>query len=235
MSYFARKVKEQRHESETSSTFIALVELTKRKGKLGTFVLHYQMIQHRSLGESFIKMIRFRAATVAAAIEKFWPSDREGLGAFPRFDSGEWEKTTNWLAAATIEYSHKQSSSGMYVKVGAPGLWKKRRKKKPFQVGNISHMLVLQQRRLSDLQEEKRRLLRSLDMLKKYDSVSSSYIPEENKLEQERLSKLIDKVCLDIVSCETSIVVTKAEIRYKVHNMFPKEKLKEYGFKILLY
>ena len=223
MGYFARKLRYQAHDGDVSATFIALIELTKKKGgKPIEFVLYYKTIQYQSPSESFCKMIRFKAATTEEAIAKFWSSEQGGMARFPKLDSGEWEKTTDWL------YSVAVGALKQFQKVGMPALWEKRRKKKPLQVGNISHMRLLKQWQLHEREEEIHTLSLKLASLETYDLLDRFYVSECNKGDYNHFLQQLDRVYAEILSCTEDIAVIEAEMRYTrdkaYRNMFPKEE-----------
>lgn len=236
MAYFARKLRYGAHDGDEGASYMALLELAKRKGGRPVgFVLYRRIIQYPSFGfpgESQTHMVRLKAAAAEEAIRRFWPWDERTGKEFPGHDSSRWEKTTLWLdlVAAGGGYErfgydnmHGKVCYGDWVRVGTPAPWCKRHKHRPPRFGDISHRLPELRARIRELEIEKMHLESDISDLENYDDENDcNYVPEENENAVARIEEKIERVREDIAAAETNIEITKAEMRYKVYRMFPK-------------
>lgn len=130
MAYFARKLRYGAHDGDSGAQFMALVEITKKKGgKAVEFVLYQKIIQYFHPAENITRMIRLSATTAEEAVSRFWPWD-EGTGKeFPGWKSSQWEKTTRWLYSVAVGGGYEQFPLGAWVKTTTPNPWTNRRRK----------------------------------------------------------------------------------------------------------
>lgn len=237
MSYFVRKLRYGAHDGEAGAHYIALLELAKRKG--GTpieFVLYRRVIQFNYPAEHRTEMIRLKADTAEEAIKRFWLSEGEGTGKeFPGHSSVLWEKTTLWLDLVATGGGYERFGyeningnvhPGIWVKVGTPAPWSKRRKKKPLQFGNMGHILLARQSLLRGLVSEESMLAISASSSNLFDEEREGiYAPEFGRRingAYSRVTKMLESIRAEIELAEASIKATRAEMRYRVRQMFPK-------------
>jgi hypothetical protein len=231
MAYFARKLSYGAHDGEASASYMALLELAKKKGgKPVGFVLYRRIMQYFEPKENRNEMIRLKAETAGEAIKRFWPSEDTGEE-FPGHKSNCWEKTTLWLDCVAVGGGYELFHPGTWVRVGTPSLWSKRRKKKPLQFGNLAHILLVHEAQLRGLENEKSDLEFGLESgssdFEEYDDDNDcNYIPERNQvaydLFREKIQEKISEVETEISSLTVAVKSTRAEMRYKVRRMFPK-------------
>ncbi len=233
MAYFARKLQYGAHDGEESASYMALLELAKKKGgrSIG-FVLYRRVIQYRFPNEDRTEMVRLNAETVEEAIKRFWPLG-EGIGKeFPGERSDRWEKTTLWIDRVAVGGSYEQFRPGTWVRVGTPVSWLRRRgKKRSLRFGNLGHILLSHQLQLRALKEEKARIeyefMCSLSNLEGYDiEECCNYVPKENEAAYARTQAVsqenIRRITEEIDSVLSVIDITEAEMRYQAYRMFPK-------------
>lgn len=232
MAYFARKLRYGAHDGEEESQYLALIELARRKGgKPVGFILYFRCIRHGCSAEHQTKMIRFKAETAEEAITRFWPWD-EGTGKeFPGWESSRWEWTTLWLnriaAGGWFEgFGYRNEDGkvrfGTWVKVGMPASWRSRRRKRPLQFGNLAHLILVLRARVRGFEDQKMRLDWSLSDLEAYDEKDDClYVPKRNEVAYIEVRRQIAKIEREIDSVHADIANKKAEMRYKVHRMFP--------------
>lgn len=236
MAYFARKLRYGACDGDSGASFyFALVELARKKGgrSIG-FVLYRRTMFFPG---NRTEMICLSADTAEEAVRRFWPSNTEGMGSeFPGHGSERWNRTTLWLDSVAAGGGYERFGYenhyeigirlGGWAKVGTPTLRRerrKRRKKKPLQVGNLAHILVKHQALLHNLTEEKYRLGQELAMVTSHDKGSSYVIDDDDEEEENYLvSDDIEKVDGEISSVFADIGRTKEEMRYIVRKMFPK-------------
>ena len=223
MAYFARKLRYGANDGENGATFMAFIELAKKKGgKPFAFMLYLYRVRYSDPVEHSVTMIRFKAETAEEAIRRFWPWD-EGTGKeFPGWESDRWEKTTLWLYPVAVGGSYERYEIGAWARVPTPNPWAKRHKKKPLQFGNLSHVYLIQQKRLDALVEEKRELeyeIRNLNSLD-YDS-GREYLAEEDEAEYAQMSAELEELEEQVNLREAEMRATLQEIRDKVYRMFP--------------
>ncbi|MHB8709956.1 MAG: hypothetical protein ACYC6X_00120 [Minisyncoccota bacterium] len=197
MAYFARKLRYAAYNEDVGSDFIALVELAKKKGGRPVEFVLYRASEGRKGNRK--EMIRLSAETAEDAIKRFWPLD-EGTGEeFPGHDSNQWKKTSFWLYLVATVY--ERLLPGTWARVGMPRSWRTR-KKKPLQFGNLAHILLVHQARLRGLLHEKLKL--------------------ENGATYAEIQEKIAEVEEEISFILATIKSTKAEMRYRVYQMFPE-------------
>lgn len=234
MAYFARKLRYGACDGEGSAFYFALIEFARKKGGQPTgFALYRRFINCRDK-TSKTEMIRLTAETTEEAIRRFWPSDTKGAGKeFPGHKSKQWKKTTLWLGSVAAggwyerfgyKYDHDGIRPGWWVKVGTPAPRARRQKrKKPLQVGNISHILLAHQARLGPLAEERSRLMQKLLAFETIDEDDKgSYISDDDVEEHDLISAEMQKIEDEIDSVYEDIARTKAEMQYMIRKIFPK-------------
>lgn len=210
MAYFARKLRYAAYDGDAGGGFMALIELAKKKGGRPVEFVLYRWAQYPNNERS--EMIRLSAATAEEAIKRFWFLD-EGTGKeFPGHESDRWKKTSFWLYSVAVGGSYERVSSGTWVRVGMPAPWKKRRKKRPLQLqfGNSAHILLVHYARLRGLEHEKLAL--------EFDLIG---IPG-NETAYAQVQEQVEEIKEEIVSILATINSTKAEMRYRVYQMFPE-------------
>lgn len=228
MAYFARKLRYGAHDGDAGAHYFALLELARKKGGPPIGFVLYRRIMFPA--ESRTEMIRLSAGTAEEAIRRFWPSDERGAGKeFPGYKSDKWQKTTLWLdpvATKCFGYKndHEGVRSGSWVRVGTPAPRSKRRKrKKPLQIGNLGHILFAHKERFHILLDEKRVLTMELAKLEEYDDeTDSTYVPIEKHAVFDEISAEVERLDAEINPIWADIVRTEAEMRYRVRKMFPK-------------
>jgi hypothetical protein len=254
MAYFARKLRYGAHDGESGASYMALLELAKKKGgKPVGFVLYLRQIQYahsygyeKYPGSNEVKMIRLKAHSAEEAIVRFWPWEwdydtyeykPEYGKEFPGWESDRWEKTTLWLdfVAAGGGYeacgfyrdglNKQERLFGRWTRVGTPAPWSKHRKKKLLQFGNLGHILRAHQLSIPALKEQQFELRRDLDELLSYDEdTDSMYLEEENREKHEAVEARMEAVQKEIAEVETLMAITRAEMRHNVRQMFPEPK-----------
>lgn len=238
MACFARKLHYGACDGEERASYFALIEFARKKGGKPTgFALYRRTINYLNTTSQAEMVMLPVAETATEAIERFWPSDAKGTGKeFPGHRSNQWKRTTLWLDFVAAgggyerfgyEWNNKHGRRfGSWAKVGTPALCserRKRRKKKPLQVGNISHVLLKHKECLNGLLDMRTGLRTKLYSFEEYEEGSAcAYIPKENEegyaLALEALKKMDD----EIASVQASISATKDEMRYIVRRMFPE-------------
>lgn len=224
MAYFARKLRYGAHDGEEGVSYIALIELAKKKGgKPAGFVLYYRRLQH---GHPAIKMIRLKAATAEEAIRRFWPYEEDGGEEFPGWRSSRWEQTTFWLNTVAVggwfeRFGYKSKNGavrfGAWVKVGTPPLWRKRRQKKPIQFGNLARLILTLRGRLRRLEDEKMRLDWSLFDFDADDEGSDCPCDKErNRVIRSVLRRQIAEIEREIDAIGANITNKRAEMHRKL-------------------
>lgn len=236
MAYFARKLQYGAHDGDAGAHYFALLELARRKGgrPIG-FVLYRRIMQDNFPAENLAEMIRLSADTAEEAVKRFWPSDAEGMGnEFPGHRSNRWKKTTLWLSLVAAgggyeRFGYKNDREGIrpgnWARVGTPAPWAKRRKrKKPLQIGNLGHILLAHQAQLHVLLEEWSVLMRKLSGLEMCDRDDDGnfFVPKEDEAEFNEISAEIEKLDGEIDSVRADIARTKAEMQYMIRKIFPK-------------
>lgn len=232
MAYFARKLRYGAHDGDAGASYIALLELAKKKGgRPVEFILYRRIMQRYYPNENRNEMIRLKAETAEEAIRRFWPSD-EGTGEeFPGNRSDRWKKTTLWLDCVAVGGGYEQFRSGTWVRVGKPSPWSQRRRKRPLQFGNPAHILLVHEARLRELEHEKSDLEFELESrssdFEEYDNDNDcNYIPERNRTAYDffrgKIREKIGEIETEISSAITTVKSTKAEMRYRVRQMFPE-------------
>lgn len=236
MAYFARKLRYGAHDGDGGAFYFALIELAKKKGGRPVgFVLYRRIIDYHNRS-SQAEMIRLTAGTVEEAIRRFWPSDAKDIGnEFPGHKSDRWERTTFWLnhVAAGGGYerlgyeNHYERGIrlGGWAKVGTPTLRlkrRKRRKKKPLQIGNLAHIILKHQAQLPELSRERSFVQLELDTIMSYDEDGHIYVAEDDNEKYVLLLETIAEIDERIAFIVAEIYRTKDEMRYVVRKMFPK-------------
>ena len=208
MAYFARKLRYAAHDGDANSGFVALIELARKKGGRPIGFVLYRLFIPYNFPASRIEMIRLTAKTAEDAVKRFWPGEDTGEE-YPGFKSRRWEKTTRWLYPVVVAY--ERFSPGTWVRVGTSRSWRRRRKKKSLQFGNISHILIVHQARLCGLEQEKFEL-----------ECEHSCIPGDEAM-CAQVQEKIEEIREEISSILATIDSTKAEMRYRVYQMFPEK------------
>lgn len=236
MAYFARKLRYGAHDGDGGAFYFALIELARKKGGRPVgFVLYRRIIDYHNRS-SQAEMIRLVAETAEEAIRRFWPSDAKGMGnEFPGHRSDRWERTTLWLDHVAAGGGHeclgyedhyeRGIRLGGWAKVGTPTLRlkrRKRRKKKPLQIGNLAHIILKHQAQLPEILEKRISMSIKLDALTSYDEDGESYVAEYDMEEYDLIFKIIDEIDERIASIHADIAMTKEEMRYIVQKKFPK-------------
>lgn len=225
MTYFARKLRYAAHDGDAGAGFIALIELAKKKGGRPVEFVLYRATEDRKGNRK--EMIRLSAETSEDVIKRFWFLD-EGTGEeFPGHESNRWKKTSFWLYPVAVVY--ERFLPGTWMRVVMPASRRRRRKKKPLQFGNISHILIVHQARLRGLQHEKLELEFELKSewtpseLEGHDDedVRNSF-QEKSEVAYAEIQEKIAEVEEEINFILKTINSTKAEMRYRVYQMFPE-------------
>src|SRR3989344_3776840 len=109
MAYFARKLRYGAHDGEAGASYMALIELAKRKGGVPVgFLLYRQIMQYNYPAENKVEMIRLDVKCAEEAIRRFWPLSKSGAGKeFPGHARPRWEKTTPWLVIVAAGGGHE--------------------------------------------------------------------------------------------------------------------------------
>ena len=229
MSYFARKLRYVAGEDEAGFSYHALVQIAKKKdGRLSRFVLYHRVMSFGHPERNLTLLLECsQVKTVEEAI-KFWPFGGKRLGKIlPKENqfSSPWQKTTLFLNHVGsggafenfgFEYAMQGIRYGRWARIGTPALWSKRRKKKPLQFGNISHILLVEQARLHELNEKERELeheLSSLESGRDYER-EGSILLDENREQRYFVLWQKKKLKEKIHEANESIVRIKNEMRY---------------------
>ena len=165
-------------------------------------------------------MFRFTAKTSEEAIKNFWPGENGDGKEFPDYDGSGWRRTTYWLAPVAVggyhdsyRYDEKGFRVGAWMKICKPSPWSRRRvrkKKKPLQIGNPAHMIIVKRLEIRKLEEEKDEISYRVDHADLWTDEYYSLVKEVQRLEGE------------IDSLSFQIKLLNDEMRYKVYRMFPK-------------
>lgn len=236
MPWFARKLRYAAHDGEAGASYIALIQLAKKKSGSGwvKFLLYRRIIQYNSPKESTVESICLKTETAEESIRRFWLFEEGGGKEFPGYRSKEWKQTTLWLNCVAAgggyeRFGYKHDNNGVqpgsWVRVGTPAPWSKRRRRKHPRFGDISYRLLEHPARLLELESEESKLWQELLCLEEFDEDrpnDDGFIPEENREMCIQVRRDIDKKQEEIELAETAIEAIKAEMRYKVHRMFPK-------------
>lgn len=239
MARFARKLQYGAHDGDGYGFFFALIELAKKKGGRPTgFVLYRRIVGYNFISDQLrnqAEMIRLDAGTAEEAVRRFWPSDTKGMGSeFPGHKSNRWERTTLWLDSVAAggayerfgyKYDHEGIRPGRWAKVGMPALRaerRKRRKKKPLQIGNLAHILLKYKARLPELSIERSSVQLELDSIMSCDEYGHIYVAEDDNEKHALLLETIAEIDERIAFVIADIDRTKNEMRYIVRKMFPQ-------------
>jgi hypothetical protein len=236
MPQFARKLRYGACDGEAGASYMALIEIAKKKGGMPVgFVLYFRIIQYNFPAESQTKMIRLDVESAEEAIRRFWPWGKEGAGReFPGFKSERWENTTLWLNHVAAgggyegcgyndDYRNRKIQRGHWVRVGTPAPWSKRRgRKKPLRFGFPAHIILVDQARIQGLEEEIDELTYQLNDLESFDEEDdSNYVPDYNQAEYEAIEDEITKLKGGVASLRAKIDALRDEMRLEVRQMFP--------------
>ena len=227
MAYFARRLQYGAEDEEAGAHFIALLEIVKKKGERpAMFVLYRHIMQYKYPKENRSEMIKLSAKTAEEAVKRFWPSGIKGTGKeFPGYRSKRWKKTTLWLYRVAVGGGYEYFASGTWVKVGTPSPRSGRRKKRPLQFGNLSHIHLMRQKWLEELKNRQSELTTELSCFESYadgDLDDDDLVPEEKGVEYGEVFREIERIAEEIEEAEDVVKATEREMRYKVHKMFPK-------------
>lgn len=229
---YARKLRYGAHDGESGASYMALIELAKKKsGEPVKFVLYQRVIQYNYPSESITQMVSFEVATAEEAIRRFWPWDGGTGKEFPGWESDQWETTTLWLDVVAaggwyerFDYCHDEKGVrlGRWVKVGTPSPWKKRHKKKPLRFGFPAHIILVDEARIRTIEEDISDLRFELNVLESYyDGSDESYVPEENREEYRRVEGKIETLRDEIASIRAKIKALREKMRLEVRQKFP--------------
>ena len=236
MAYFARKLRYGAHDGEAGASYMALIELAKRKnGAPVGFVLYRRIIQYSCSAESKTEMIRLEAESSDQAIRRFWPWGKKRAGnEFPGFNSERWEKTTLWLNHVAAgggyerygyDYSYRTGKvhPGDWVRVGTPSPWSKRRKKKkPLQFGLPAHVILVDEARIRLIEEDIEELEFQLNNLESYDDENEcNYVPGDSHAEYEAIKHEVMLLKQRIFSIRAKIEILREKMRAEVRQQFP--------------
>lgn len=245
MAYFAKRLEYGAHDGEAGASFMALVEIAKKKGGVPVmFVLYLRIIQYNYPAENETKMLKLTARTAREAVERFWPWGEKRGTDFPGWKSEEWQKTTSWLYHVAVGGGYERFKQGTWVRVGMPAPWSKRRRRSHLQFGNLGQLLRAKELELenftrasglSDLEDERS------DIEEIYEvGYSCPFVEEWNVPRHMELSEQIERIQEEIQGIKDDILALKCEMRYKVRKMFPmsigkmrKRDLKQHVRKIL--
>ena len=205
MASFARKLEYAAHDGEGGGSFIALIVLTKRKGGTPISFFLYRYIVHYFDGKEELDMIRLKEPKTADEARCYFLFGKGSK--FPGHDSPLWQKTTDWLYTVAVGGSYERHSPGVWARVGSPSPWKKRRKRKPLQIGNPAHIILVREAKIRLLVEEKSDLVHDLSDLKSYWSRASG-----NTASIEREIAVVDE---KIAATYRDIQNLKDELRFK--------------------
>ncbi|MBI2410101.1 hypothetical protein HYV30_03635 [Candidatus Kaiserbacteria bacterium] len=217
MALYARKLQYAAGQDEAGASFIALVELARRKcsGATVGYLLYRCILQFFQPKESRVEMIRLDVRTVEEAGKKFQSAC--GLSKL------EWQKTTGWLYPVVVGGGYEQFSLGTWVKVGRPAPRAKRRKKRPLQFGNLGCIVSARQGVLAGLKELQSDIDDACNALEEYDAESDErYIPPYHQREYEELRTEQELLNDEIARVLASIEALRAQMRAKARKMFPQ-------------
>ena len=222
MAYFARRLKYAACDGDGGASFIALIELAKKKGGKAVSFFLYRYTLHYWDGKSEYDMIRLQEPTTAEEARCYFLFSEKSK--FPGDRSPLWKKTGRWLYAVSVGGWHERFSPGTWVKVCFPSPWKKRHKKRPLQVGNPAHIILSREYQLRLILEEKCSLERERNDLESYsyetddgfvDEADEGFIPDENLMEHARITQEITAVEEEIDGIYRDIRNLKDELRFK--------------------
>jgi hypothetical protein len=234
MAYFARKLRYGAHDGDAGAHYFALLELARKKGGRPIGFVLYRRIMYPDKNRA--EMVRLSAKTAEEAVRRFWPSDERGAGKeFPDHRSDTWQKTTLWLSHVATgggheRFGYKNDRGGImlgnWARVGTPAPWRaaRRKRKKPLQIGNLGHLILVYQVQLHVLLEEWSVLMRKLSGLemRDRDDDGNFFVPKEDEAEFDEISTEIGKLDDELDSVRADIARIEAEMRYKVRQMFPE-------------
>ena len=231
MSYFARRLEYAACDGDGGASFIALIELTKKKGGKAADFFLYRYTLHYGDGKDEFDMIRLQEPETADDARAYWMFREKSK--FPGNRSPLWKKTSRWLYAVSVGGWHEQLSSGIWVRVGIPSSWKNRHKKKALQVGNPAHILISLEYQLRLILEEKCSLERERNGLESYSfedeeficESDEGFVPDENLTEHVRITQEITAVEEEIDGIYRDIRNIKDELRFKKARALGKQYL----------
>lgn len=203
MALYARKLRYGAHDGESGAHFMALVEISHKKGgKPIEFVLYRHIIQYFCSSESRTEMVRLKAKTSIEAIRRFWPWDEKTGKEFPGHHSDKWQKTNLWLYTVAVGGGYERVPEGRWVKITCkpiPRSKRRHRKKRSLQFGSLHDIHRMRKACVENLQKEEDELLEAPDSL------------------AEEIAKIGD----DIEDAENDLENIEEEMRQKVRRMFP--------------
>jgi len=222
MTYFARRLEYAACDGDGGASFIALVELAKKKGGKAVGFFLYRYTLHYGDGKSEFDMIRLQEPKTTDEARMYWMFREKSK--FPGVRSPLWKKTSKWLYAVSVGGWYKQFYPGTWVKVCFPSPWKKRRTKKALQVGNPAHILVSLEYQLRLILEEMCSLERERNSLELYSyepdegfvcESDEGFVPDQNLTEHTRITQEITAVEEEIDGIYRDIRNIKDELRFK--------------------
>jgi len=232
MSYFARRLEYAACDGDGGASFIALIELTKKKGGKAADFFLYRYTLHYGDGKDEFDMIRLREPKTTDEARVYWMFREKSK--FPGNRSPLWKKTSRWLYAVSVGGWYEQLSPGTWAKVCFPSPWRKRHKKRPLQVGNSAHILLSREYQLRLILEEKCSLERERNGLELYSfepdegfvcESDEGFVPDENLTEHVRITQEITAVEEEIDGIYRDIRNIKDELRFKKARALGKQYL----------
>ncbi|MCX6790417.1 MAG: hypothetical protein NTV60_02715 [Candidatus Kaiserbacteria bacterium] len=221
MAYYAKRLQYGAHDGEEGASFVALVEIAKKKGGVPVmFVLYWRTIQYKYPSENETKMLKLKVITAKEAVERFWPFGEKRGADFPGWKSEEWEKTTSWLYHVAVGGGYERFREGMWVRTGMPAPWSKRRRRPHLQFGNLGQLLHAKELDKSILDDSLSDLEFERLKLETHDE-DGLLIEEEDKAEYAELSEKIERIQQEIQGIKDGMTVLRCEMRHKVREMFP--------------
>lgn len=213
MALFARKLDYAARDGESGATFLALLEIAKRKGRRAVYFVLYHFYVNYSGGQCNFRMILLRKPRTAEEAKKYFPFAEKSK--FPGYESILWRKTTGWLYSAGAGGSYQRMPENSWFRVPLPNPWSARRKKKPLVVGNTAHFLFSLQHRLRSLEELLEKMSWRLNDFEEYDSDDDcNFVPDHNLEGYNKVKAEMGAVEDQIEAVKLRILNVKDELRF---------------------
>ncbi len=234
MAYFARRIGYGANDGDNGSSFLALIELAKKKGGTAIAFFLYRYVVYFDSKDREITMIPLEGPKNQEEAKAYLPWAKNSK--FPGWKESYWQKTTGWLYAVGVGGGYGLFNEGTWVRVGMPSPWKNRRKKKPLEVGNNSHLLRISISLLASLKKQRDDIelqIGDLEVQEDEDGVISAhyfsepnilggywYIEVENEKLFFKLKEQFEMLQQEVEELEMKVLNLTDELRFK----FAKEK-----------
>lgn len=221
MAYFAKKIDYCANET----SFVALIEIAKKKGGkpikfiLYRYAMNYgaEMIDFGNNKKKAKKYFPYGPVVFEEEIDVISGGDCSYL---PKTRKNLWKKTTGWLYEVAIGGGYEIHSSGDWIKVGRPAIWKKHRRKMCLRFGELGHILLVNELRLRNLNSARNGIQDVLDdILFYYDDEGEQELRDDlNVEEKNRVGELeaeIESINNLISKTESEFLFLRSEMKHK--------------------